>query len=302
MLAARGAAVRLPFPAIDSLFDPVLRGGFVPPSPHPEGDPPQPPPKRCFAHPLELAVCMQEAGVQQALVTQCRVWNCERQYLCAESRADDVLKFVRESPERFVGLAGFNPYKIAESLKEIDECAAGGGFRGIYVNAETFAVSLADRKIYPLYAKAGELGWPVVIQFSASAQKIEPRPATLADLLDVSHDLPELTLVAALRAWPATTLLESIAAKSENVFFAIPATLIKACSDLPLIMKTVGDRLLWCSDGRSWRAALEELTAKGLDDLALRRFVHDNAARVFHLHGAMKVKAAAAGEPLAAER
>src|SRR5512141_2039823 len=158
MKPARGVPVPLPFPVIDALFDPAPRNVWTSSSPAPDGPPPKPPPRRCFAHPHELALCMDSAGVRQALVTQCRVWNCERQPLCAEQRADDVLKFVRSAPRHFVGVAGFNPFDIAAALREMEELAATGGFRGVYSNAETFAIPASDRRLYPLYAKAGELG------------------------------------------------------------------------------------------------------------------------------------------------
>ena len=284
--------MRLPFPVIDCLFDPVSRGVWLTSSPAPEGPPPVPLPRRCFAHPEELAVCMEAAGVRQALVTQCRVWNCERQPLCEEQRSDDVLKFVRTAPQRFAGLAGFNPFDIAGSLRELDDCAAGGGFYGVYLNAETFTVSLADRKLYPLYAKAVELGWPVVAQFGASS--------TPAAMLEVSGDFPELVLVGALRCWPNRALLEKIVEQAENACFIVPPRLVGE-ELAELLHGPAGERLMWGSDGAGWAKPLAQLSGLAIAGAALRRLLCDNAMRVFKLSAVTSVKAPA-GETLAAER
>ena len=283
----------LPFPVIDALFDPAPRNVWTSSSPAPDGPPPEPPPRRCFAQPEELAVCMKNAGVRQALVTQCRVWNCERQPLCAEQRADDVLKFVRAAPQRFVGVAGFNPFDIAAALREMEELADTGGFRGVYSNAQTYAISAADRRLYPLYAKAGELGWPVVVQCSA--------PVALLEVPQLANDFPELPMVAALRSWPERGLMERLAEQAENVFFLAPARMVGA--DLLKILSTpAGERLIWATDGIAWKRATDQLATLGIAPSLLRRYAFENAEQVFHLSEKISVKAAVAGETMAAER
>jgi predicted TIM-barrel fold metal-dependent hydrolase len=151
---------------------------------------------RCFPAAGELLPAMDRAGVRQALVTQCKRWSCERQWLCVDMRVQDVLSLVRPAPDRLAGLAGYNPHAIMESLHEIDEAAASGGFRGIYLNAENFGVTLVDNRVYPLYAKAASLRWPVMVQFGINWKSVA-YASTFADLLHVAGDFPELTLVAA---------------------------------------------------------------------------------------------------------
>lgn len=257
---------------------------------------------RCQASAGELLPAMDRAGVRQALVTQCKRWWCERQWMCIDTRSDDVLRLVRAAPSRFAGLAGYNPFAIGESVRELEEAAASGGFRGVYLNAENFGLALTDNRVYPLYAKADELGWPVMVQFGINRTTLPPHPTTFADLLHVAGDFPELTLVAALRWWPSRAMLEQFAAQAENTYFAVPAALLdETRMAAEVLAGPAAERLVWGSEGRRWEGAVEQLDKLPVAASALRGFAGETARRVFGL-GQTAAIAAVAGEAMAAER
>lgn len=257
---------------------------------------------RCHASAAELLAEMEGAGVRQALVTQCRRWSCERQWMCINTRDDDVLQLVRTAPGRFAGLAGYNPFAIGESVGKLEEAAAGGGFRGAYLNAENFRLALTDNRVYPLYGKANELGWPVMVQFGADWGVATPHPTTFADLLHVSDDFPELTLVATLRWWPSRALLEQVATQAENTYFVLPAALLDDTRmAAEVFCGPAAERLLWGSEGCKWKEGVEQLERLPVAQTILRAFAGETARRVFGLGKAAEV-AAPAGEALAAER
>ena len=77
---------------------------------------------------------MDAAGIGRVLVSQCKRWSCERQWMCVDTRLDDVVRYTAASP-RFIGLAGYNPFDIAESLREIELAVTTHAFRGVYMHA-----------------------------------------------------------------------------------------------------------------------------------------------------------------------
>lgn len=283
---------------VDCLFDPWT----VPAEPV-EGDrPTRVKSLRCHAPAGEVLTAMDRAGVRQALVTQCKRWSCERQWLCVDTKLDDVLRLVRTAPARFGGLAGYNPFAIGESVHELEEAEASGGFHGVYLNAENFRLPLTDNRLYPLYAKANELYWPVMVQFGINWQSA-PHATTFADLLHVADDFGELTLVAALRWWPSRPMLEQFAARAENVVFAVPAALLdEERNAAEMLSGPAGERFVWGSQGRAWKDAVEQLARLPIPGEALRAFAEGTAKRVFGLSGTEPQIAAVSGEVTAAER
>src|ERR1041384_2674576 len=103
----------------------------------------QPPRGTCMP-PEEALAEMDAAGIAVALVSQCKQWSCERQWMCVDTRLEDVARFTRESV-RFAGLAGYNPFDATESLREM-EAARALGFRGSYFHAASFGVRLGDAR------------------------------------------------------------------------------------------------------------------------------------------------------------
>ncbi len=322
MPTSRNSGLGTPnFPhAVDVLFHPSSRT--------PAGACPLQPP---------TAAQMDSAGVRQALVSQCKRWSCERQWMCVDTRLEDVLRYTASS-SRFVGLAGYNPFDIPESLREIELAVATHHFRGVYLHAASFRLPLTDAHIYPLFAKAAELAVPALIEL----------PVTLGHsaLENIVADFPELALVLS-QSSPQIDELAAIAADCENAYFALdvsalaqlkqswsalaaghdgqqertwPATTAgRGQEDLDLFSGILSDRCMWGSNGMDWTSALR--AADGLSispppalpdgegpsgDFAVWRenFLFRNAERVFALAQppASRVPRSVVTEVVAAER
>ena len=149
----------------------------------------------------------------------------------------------------------------------------------------------------------------MVLQFSPleRREKLERRrPAghdagSLGELGKLANDFPELVLVAALRCWPERGAMEKLAEQAENVYFLVPSRMA-GTELLAALRGPAGERLIWGTDGVGWTKAVAQLASLGIPQPALRRYALDNAERVFHLSEKISVKAAVAGESLAAER
>ncbi len=276
-------------PAIDVLFHPTARPA-------------------AGACPLVLPTdaAMDAAGIARVLVSQCKRWSCERQWMCVDTRLDDVVRYTASSP-RFIGLAGYNPFDIAESLREIELAVTTHAFRGAYMHADSFRLPLTDARMYPLFAKAAELGVPVLLQSS---------PVPNGDLDRLAVDFPELSLVLA-QSCPQLADVTAIAAACENVFFAFDpgalAHLIHQWTALAVahdessssfLSEVFQQRCMWGSNSLDWCDALRSVKSLPLLPETRACFLRRNAERVFALDqpAASRAPRSALTEVLAAER
>ena len=107
---------------------------------------------------------MDQAGVEKVFITQTKMWSYWRKWMYMDTKLEDVLQYTEKYPKRFVGLAGYNPFRIGESLREIELAVTKHNFKGVYVHIYGFDIPLTDAKMYPLYAKCVELDVPVSMQ------------------------------------------------------------------------------------------------------------------------------------------
>ncbi len=76
---------------------------------------------------------------------------------------DALAKFIRIKPERFVGM-GFLPLQDPKAaVIELERIVKALGFRAVAVNTHVDGVELGDERLWPVWAKAEELGIPVYI-------------------------------------------------------------------------------------------------------------------------------------------
>ncbi|MEK6530172.1 MAG: amidohydrolase family protein, partial [candidate division NC10 bacterium] len=107
---------------------------------------------------------MDEAGVEKVFITQTKMWSYWNKWMYMDTTLEEVTQYTTKYPDRFVGLAGYNPFRMKESLREIELAVTKYGFKGVYIHIYGFDIPLHDRKMYPLYAKCVELDVPVSMQ------------------------------------------------------------------------------------------------------------------------------------------
>ncbi len=251
---------------------------------------------------------MDEAGISLALVSQCKKWSCERQWMCVDTRLQDVLRFTDFS-SRFVGLAGYNPFDIPESLREIEFAVTTHAFCGVYLHAASFNLPLTDARMYPLFAKAAELAVPVLIRL--------PEMEDLAGIIRrVAADFSDLKLVLA-QSQPELVDLAGIPEQCDNVFFALDPVALSHLtahwSELSVereefcrafLSQVLQQRCMWGSNGMNWPDAVMAADFLTMLPDARRGFLSRNAERVFALGQApaSRIPRSVETEVLAAER
>lgn len=229
---------------------------------------------------------MDEAGVEKVFITQCKMWSYWNKWMYMDTSLDEVTQYTTRYPDRFVGLAGYNPFRIKDSLKEIEVAVKEHHFRGVYVHIYGFDIPLHDPKMYPLYSKCVELDIPVSIQVGHVLEAMPSEHARPIFLDRVACDFPDLKIIGAHTGWPWVEELISVCYKWDNVYFGVDAWMPKYLK--PEIIQFVNnrmgqDRCLWGTNGLSWKESLEQLEKIGLREDAKRKLLRDNVAQLFKI-------------------
>jgi len=234
----------------------------------------------------EMIALMDQAGVEKVFITQCKMWSYRNKWMYMDTSLDDVLQYTKNYPDRFEGLAGYNPFRIRESLEEIEIAVKQFHFKGVYVHIYGFDIPLHDRKMYPLYAKCEELGVPVSLQVGHVLEAMPSEMGRPIYLDQVACDFPNLKIIGAHTGWPWVEELISVCYKWENVWFGIDAWLPKYLSPpiLQFINSRMGrDRCIWGTNGLPWKQSLDQIEELGLKEKVKQKLLYDNAVELFKL-------------------
>jgi predicted TIM-barrel fold metal-dependent hydrolase len=230
---------------------------------------------------------MDEANVEKVCITQCKMWSYRNKWMYMDTQLEEVAQYTRRYPSRFVGLAGYNPFRIKESLQEIDRAVKDYGFKGVYVHIYGFDIPLHDAKMYPLYAKCDELKIPVSIQVGHVLEAMPSEHARPIYLDRIASDFPELKIVGAHTGWPWVEELISVCYKWDNVYFGVDAWMPKYLKPeiIHYINSRMGqDRCLWGTNGLPWKESLDQWRQMGLKESVQKNLLRDNAAELFGLN------------------
>ncbi len=229
---------------------------------------------------------MDDAKVDKVFITQTKMWSYRNAWMYMDTQLEDVTQYTAAYPDRFVGLAGYNPFRISESLAEIDTAVRDHGFKGVYVHIYGFDIPMHDAKMYPLYAKCAELGVPVSLQVGHVLEGMPSEHGRPMYLDKVACDFPTLKILGAHTGWPWVDELISLCYKWDNVWFGIDAWMPKYLSKeiLHFMNSRMGrDRVVWGTNGLPWKKSLDQLGDLGLSDETIEKVTRTNAVELFGL-------------------
>jgi predicted TIM-barrel fold metal-dependent hydrolase len=229
---------------------------------------------------------MDEANVERVFITQTKMWSHWNRWMYMDTTLEEVAQYTRGYPDRFIGLAGYNPFRIKESLREIEVAVREHGFKGVYVHIYGFDIPLHDPKMYPLYAKCVELDIPVSMQVGHVLEAMPSEHARPMYLDRIACDFPDLKMIGAHTGWPWVEELISVCYKWENIWLGIDAWMPKYLK--PEVIQFIGsrmgqDRCLWGTNGLPWKESLDQVEQLGLRPDAKRKLLRDNAVALFRL-------------------
>lgn len=121
--------------------------------------------------------------------------------------------------ERFIGFASVDPHR-KDAVEQLERAVNGSGLSGLKLSPPMQGFYPNDTEVaYPIYARAQEMGIPIVFHAGMSwapNTKIDyGRPILLED---VAVDFSELNIVIAHFGWPWVTETVALALKYPNVF------------------------------------------------------------------------------------
>jgi predicted TIM-barrel fold metal-dependent hydrolase len=236
---------------------------------------------------VEAAVAQLDATGCDAVVLACLKMYSYRSHhqLIMDMPEEVVAEAVAQEPSRFIGAAGYNPWRIDESLRRIEMFVREFNFKYVYFHPITFGMAPNDRRCYPLYAKCVELGIPVGMQVGHSA---EPLPSDVGRPMlvdDVAIDFPDLKINLSHTGWPWTGEFISMLWRHPNVYGDISAYFPKTLD--PELVRAMDRQLrhkvMLGTNGFPLDRCLAELDELPLRDETKVRICRDNAAEFLGL-------------------
>ena len=238
----------------------------------------------------EMLRLMDAAGIERAFLVAAKIgqlgipgsWHLPYEM---------VAEAVRQHPKRFFGLAGIDPTEGMKGVRRLEQAVRDYGFIGAHLYPHWFELAPDHAKYYPFYAKCVELDIPIQLQVGQSLvyDKSRPlrsvgRPITLDS---VACDFPELKLVGIHIGIPWTDEMIAMAWKHENVFIGADAHAPKHWpqSFVHYINSYGQDKVMFGTDFPvlGFDRMRHEVEALGLADGPKRKFLRDNAIRIYRL-------------------
>lgn len=233
---------------------------------------------------------MDRSGVERSLLIAVRAGDL-RMKGSFEIPYQQVAKWCDRYPDRFSGLAGVDPYRGMQGLRDLEQAVREYGFIGAHLYPHWFRLAPDAALYYPYYAKCCELDVPVMMQVGQNLiyQKEVRLPSVARPILldQIAIDFPELKLIGIHIGVPWTDEMIAMAWKHANVFIGIDAYAPKYLSPaLKHYMNSYGsDKVLF---GTDWpvidpERAVAEMVAHQFKPDALAKIMRGNAVKVFKL-------------------
>jgi predicted TIM-barrel fold metal-dependent hydrolase len=233
--------------------------------------------------PLSVTIAsMDEAGITRSLVS---AWEGPRGSLISN---DEVAGFVRDAPERLVGVGSVDISRPREAVREIRRCVRELGFRAIRLLPWLWELPPTHARFYPVYSECCELGIPFCTQVGHTGPLMPSefgRPIPYID--QVAIDFPDLVIVCGHIGYPWTDEMIAVATKHRNVHIDTSAYTVRRYPPaLVTYLRGHGSgKVLF---GTNWPMIAPRKALDGLDELELpppvrAAFLADNALRVFGL-------------------
>ena len=236
----------------------------------------------------DLLRAMDEIGYEKLCISAVKLWSLKRHQFVWDFSIDQVQAMVEKGRGRILGAAGYNPFDIEGSLREIERAAKDYGFRYVYFHSLSFGLDPSDKRFYPLYAKCNELGIAVGMQTGHSA---EPMPSAVGNPMyvdEVAITFPKLRINLSHSGWPWFREWCDLVWKHPNVYGDISAYMPKALEPYQIQFMFSGRgkrKVMWGTNGMGLARGRKELLEMEADDATKELILRKNALRFLGLEG-----------------
>jgi len=164
---------------------------------------------------------MDEAGIDKTVLLALDVGFAFSTELSPRDYNDYVANIVHEYPDRIIGFAGIDPRRGKEAIVELERCY-DMGLRGLKLWTLT-GFYPDDEFHYPLYAKAAELGIPMLIHTGSGPPGTYMKYNRPVYVDKIAVDFPEVKIIMAHIGAPWVEEAVAIVVKNPNVYVDISA-------------------------------------------------------------------------------
>ncbi len=240
--------------------------------------------------PEQLIAEMDANNVEKVFLGQLYMFSYLQKKPMVSCTLDQLAQVVQKHPDRFIGMATYDPNHITPSLRDLEKAVKQYGFKACYVHIFGFDIPLNDRKMYPLFQKCIELGIPLSMQTGYVLEGMPSDCGRPIYLDRIALDFPELTIIGTHTGYPWSEELVAMAYKFHNVYLGVSAHFPKYMD--PTIWKNVNSRLqdkaIFGTNLIPFKHMLgqiEEMQVDGkpLREDAKRKLLRDNAIKVYKL-------------------
>ena len=237
-----------------------------------------------YSDPQNFLAVLDDAGVDYAVVL------AETAVITSAVIPNDhVQQFTAASNDRLIPFCTFNPYMVLNPAAELDKAVRQDGFRGLklYPTYEYFYPN--QPLLYPLYAKAQELGIPVMAHTGSSVfagSRLKYGDPLFWD--DVAVDFPELTIImchGGRMLWYDRAA--ALVRLHKNVYFDVSGLPPKRLLDYWPDLERLADKVLFGTDwpGADMGANLKAFRSLSLSEEAKQKILWANGSRILGLEG-----------------
>ncbi|SPD72122.1 Amidohydrolase family protein [uncultured Desulfobacterium sp.] len=235
-----------------------------------------------------LVQAMDKVGYDIVCLCALRMWSYRNTYeLIVDYKEDFIYDRMKEAPGRIIGVAGYSPNHIPESIDWIRNAVQNWGFQMVFAHPITFGLAVNDKKMYPLYGLCNELKIAVSMQVGHSA---EPLPSWVGHpmLIDeVVMDFPDLKINLSHTGYPWRTEWADMLWKHPNVYGDIAAYMPSGLDKetLDFINSGVGrEKVMWGSNGFGLaRGKMEIMKMEGWKPQTKANLLRNNAIKFLGL-------------------
>ncbi len=236
----------------------------------------------------EFIALMDKAGIGKVCIPSVKMARYRKNEMIWDISEEEVFEVVRQNPDRFIGLAGVNPFSGQQGLRQMEKAIKEYGFKGVYMHTYGFGIPVNHKLYYPYFAKCVELDVPFITQVGHSAEVVPSDLAKPILLDEIAVDFPELRLVGAHTGWPWVEEMLAIAWKHPNVYVGIDAYMPKYLD--PALIQFIKGRgmkkVLYGTNGPlmfTHDITMAQINQLGFSDNVKEHLLRKNAECIFNL-------------------
>ncbi len=234
----------------------------------------------------EVVAEMEEGNIQYGFPLVAKAWSQRDHTLWYGYKPEIVVDIVKRGKGKLIGGASYNPFRIKESLDEIDWLVKEHGFKYVWFHPISFGMRPDDRRCYPLYAHCLELGIPVGLQTGQSAEALTSEPGHPMYCDNIAIEFPTLKLILTHTGWPWIDEWCSMLWRHQNVYGMLNAYMPSGLK--PATVEFVDsprgrDKVLAGSHFYGMIKWKQEFLNLPVSDETKRKVLGENARKLFNL-------------------